>query len=68
MSSKLTVSLKSVFFFLFSIFAKSLAVSRGEWALAANPFATTQFVRTPPTKLKQFAARPLAAKPLVATF
>ena len=68
MSSKLTVSLKSVFFSFFSIFAKSLAVSRGVWALAGNPFAMTQFVRTPPTKLKPFAARPFAAKPLVATF
>ena len=31
----------------------------GVWALAANPFAATLFVRTP--KFKPFAAKPVAA-------
>ena len=36
------------------------------WALAAYPFPATQFVRTP--YFKSFAAKPLAATPLVSKF
>ena len=42
----------------------NLGILIGVWALAANPFAATQFVRTP--EFKPFAAKPLTAEPLAA--